>query len=110
MLKNQTPFHSYSVLGTETEDVLEAHFNILDEYQLGKYKKLYKTNKDFAIAHEYICLNTEDFQYTIASSSSDYNQFHVHLRQGGGANWLSLVCRHARDDGVKINLSGMGGG
>jgi asparagine synthetase B (glutamine-hydrolysing) len=56
----------------------------------------------------HINLNTEEFKYTIHSSSSDYNEYDRSLIYDSGSRGLSLICDQARSEGFKIYLSGSG--
>ena len=50
----------------------------------------------------------EPFKNTIHSSSSDYNEYHMNIKDDHGAGSLVAVCSLAKKDDRKIYLSGSG--
>jgi len=99
--RHSIDYHSYTVIGREPQ-------GIIDQRVRENYTLIQPTPELFTQAHKYILDNVESYNYTISSSTSDYNEFHLDLRQDGGSNGLSIVCNRARSAGKKIYLSGMG--
>lgn len=94
-------YHAFTVVGKERMDIVEQRKRAHHTY-------IYPNQEIYSRAHQYIIDNVENFKYTICSSSSDYNEFHLALYDDSGSNGLSMVCEHAIDAGIKIYLSGMG--
>lgn len=94
-------YHSYTIIGREPQ-------HIIDQRIRKNYSLILPTPELVDCAHRYIQTNVEPFRYTISSSSSDYNEYHLDLRQDGGSNGLSIICNRARLLDKKIYLSGMG--
>jgi asparagine synthetase B (glutamine-hydrolysing) len=107
LLEAGIPFEAYSVLGTESDEVLEKRFSLIEKSRISSYLKLRKTWWQHKINHRYVRKNTDPFQYTIRSSSSNYTEC-IPLANDGGSIWLSHVCRQGRRNGRRIYLSGMG--
>lgn len=106
LLKQKVKFSSYSILGSENMDVLhkrQLHLKNSNVY----FTNTNKSTELYDIHHEYIVKNTEEFLYTISSSSSDYKE-HIKLTDDGGSNWFSIVCTQAKKDNCKIGLSSVG--
>ncbi len=108
LIRQSVPFKAYSVTGTENDEILQQRFKILDEHSFASYDTIPKVNETWNRNHEFISKHTENFKYTISSSSSDYNEFHLNLIDDIGSNWLSAVCEMAKSDGRKVYLSGGG--
>ncbi len=106
LLKQNKNFTTYTVLGTENENVLEARFKMMSGNVT--VNRLTKKPDEIKIAHDFICKNTEPFKFVTYSSSSEYNEFYLNLVDDNGANHLSHVCSKAIEDGNKIFLSGQG--
>ena len=51
---------------------------------------------------------TEQFNYTIRCSNSNYNEYDRRLIDDKAASWMSLVCNTAKEDGNRLYLTGMG--
>lgn len=94
-------YHSYTIIGREPQ-------NVIDKRIRKNYSLITATPELFDRAHKYIQQNVEPFRYTISSSSSDYNERYLDLRDDSGSNGLSIICDKARANGKKIYLSGMG--
>lgn len=94
-------YHSYTVMGRESQKVIKQRVR-------KSYDIIVTTQELYDAAHDYIMKNVEPFKYTISSSSSDYNEFYLDLRDDNGSNGLSLICGLAKQNGKKIYLSGMG--
>ena len=99
--KQKVDYTAYTVVGKEILEVVEHRKRSSHVYIDPHADRLNQ-------AHEYIMQTVEPFPYTISSSSSDYNEFWLDLRDDSGSNGLSMVCAQARKDGCKIYLSGMG--
>lgn len=100
-------FKSYIVRGTENEDILMKRIKLLA--QKGKdFDVLYKGDAIIPQTINHIKANTEEFKYTINSSSSDYNEYWLSLTDDGGSRFLSYICYKAKMDGYKILMSGTG--
>lgn len=107
LLKQNKPFKVYSILGTENENIMSQRLKILDENNID-YSILKKTDPELQNTIEYIKNNTEEFKYTISSSSSDYNERHLSLTDDGGSRHLSYISSLASKEGNKVLLSGGG--
>lgn len=105
LLNQNTPFKSYTVIGTENETTLKQRFNKL---KTNPFQTLTKSSHEILIAHNHIEDNTEPFKFVTYSNSSDYNEYWLSLIDDNGANHLSHVCKHAVADKRKILLSGQG--
>lgn len=107
LTKQNVNFKSYIVKGTENEDILNKRIKFLLSNNKN-YDVLYKTDSKLAQTVNYVKQNTEEFKYTISSSSSDYNEYWLSLSDDGGSRFMSLICNKARQDGYKIVMSGTG--
>jgi asparagine synthetase B (glutamine-hydrolysing) len=107
MIKQNVDFKSYILRGTENEEILTERISILKSLDK-KYKILDKTDSKLSETIQYIKKNTEEFKYTISSSSSNYNEFHLSLTDDGGSRHLSYICDTASNEGYKILISGCG--
>jgi asparagine synthetase B (glutamine-hydrolysing) len=105
LLNQNVVFKTYSVIGNENQKILDARISLLKN---NEHKFLTKNQDEVIIAYEYIKKSTEPFKYLTYSKSSDYNEFWLSLIDDNGAKHLSHVCRHAKEDGKKILLSGQG--
>lgn len=99
--KQKINYHTYSVIGKEDMDVLNARVRDNSTF-------LFRDSESLNRAHQYIVDNVEFYKYTISSSSSDYNEYHLSLQDDSGSNGLSMVCEKAKKDNIKIYLSGCG--
>ena len=106
LIKQNIPFTTYTVMGTENENVLNQRFALMN----GNVQniKLTKNSDEISIAHKFIESNTEPFKFVTYSNTSDYNEYWLSLIDDNGANHLSHVCSKAIQDGKKIFLSGQG--
>ena len=93
----------YSVIGSENMEVLNKRWKMLSNI-----KTINITPGHRQEAIRYIKNKTEDYKYTISSSSSDYNEYYLSLTDDNGSGSLSVVCNEAKHDGYKIFLSGSG--
>jgi asparagine synthetase B (glutamine-hydrolysing) len=105
LLNQHVKFKSYSVIGSENQRVLQDRFSKLDK---NEYQLLTKYPDEIKIAHDYIKLYTEHFQFVTYSNSSDYNEYWLSLIDDNGAKHLSHLCSYAIKDRKKILLSGQG--
>lgn len=106
LLKQNKKFNTYSVLGNENEIVLNERIKLLEKNNI-IYKTINKSNELFEVNNQYINKFTEEFIYTINSSSSTYKE-HIKLTEDGGANYFSAVCSLAKKDKNLICLSSVG--
>jgi asparagine synthetase B (glutamine-hydrolysing) len=97
--KQQIPYHSYTIPGKEYIDIIAQR--IRNNYAFINPENRYQ-------AHQYIKENVEKFNYTICSSTSDYHEFDLDLRDDNGSVGLSMICHEAKNRNQKIYLSGMG--
>jgi asparagine synthetase B (glutamine-hydrolysing) len=107
LLKQNSNFKSYSVMGTENHDILSFRIDLLQK-QNKPFEILYKSDPLIDRAIEHIKTKTENFKYTISSSSSDYNEFDLSLVDDNGSRYFSLICDYASREAYKIALSGQG--
>lgn len=106
LISQGAPFKSYSVRGDENNDVIDQRKRIIESFGC-PHQDLFKSDENYFNSHDYILKNTELFNYSIYSDYGDYRQ-DMMLTDDSGSNWLSLVCKHARQDGYKVCLSGAG--
>jgi len=107
LINQKVKFKTFTLRGTENEDVILKRIIKMHEEKI-EYKLLNKSDTELIDTIKYIKENTEEFKYTICSSSSPYNEFHLSLTDDGGSKHLSYICKKAREDGFKIMLSGVG--
>jgi asparagine synthase (glutamine-hydrolysing) len=100
------PYHAYSVLGKEREDVLQARGAAMRGGAVHRCITPDETRR--ARARRYIDANVERLFYKTYSAKGDYNEFNLALHDDSGATGLSMVCEQARADGCKVYLSGQG--
>ena len=94
-------YHAFTVDGREPRHIVDQRIRQHHTY-------IQPTAELYRVAHDYIEMAAEPFQYTISSSSSAYNEYHVRLHDDSGSNGLSMVCAYARANDIKIYLSGQG--
>ena len=100
------PFKSISLLGGENNNILTS--------RISKRKKdaecinFQRTPQLYAQSNRFIKKMTEDYRYTIHSSSSGYNEYNTMLVNDAGSNNMATVCKKAKDYNCKICLSGSG--
>jgi len=92
-------YKAYTVTGSEDTAITDQRIRANHQYI---------DRSGWNDAHNFIAERTESYQYTISSSSSDYNERHRMLIDDGGSNGLSIVCQQASKEGIKIYLSGSG--
>jgi asparagine synthase (glutamine-hydrolysing) len=106
LLKNKSNFYSFSLLGSENEQIVLKRLDLKTENSA--CYKLYKEDSVYNFSHMTIKNRTEPFYYTIHSSSSDYNEYNTLLIDDGGSNNFASICRAAKKYECKICLSGSG--
>lgn len=106
LLKNKTNFYSFSLLGSENEQIVLKRLDLKTENST--CYRLYKEDSVYNFSHMTIKNRTEPFYYTIHSSSSDYNEYNTLLTSDGGSNNFATICRAAKKYECKICLSGSG--
>lgn len=106
LAKQGVDFFAYSTIGRENTKVLEKRHALLGENSRGFIIK--GTQADYEVAHHAIEEMVEDFKYEIYSTSSDYNEFGLSVKNDNGANGLSFICSLAKRDGRRIYMSGQG--
>jgi asparagine synthetase B (glutamine-hydrolysing) len=94
-------YKAYSVSGSEDTNTLNQRIRQHHQY-------LDRNTPEWESSFRHIILNTEEFKYTIHSSTSDYNEYHRSLTHDSGSRGLALICDQARREGFKIYLSGSG--
>lgn len=107
LIKQKKYFKVYSILGTENENIMSERLKILDKNNID-YSLLRKSDPELQNTIQYIKNNTEEFKYTICSSSSDYNEWNLSLTDDGGSRHLSYISSLASKEGNKVLLSGGG--
>jgi len=107
LMKQGVIFKSFILRGTENEEIIRERIKILESKNLN-YSILHKNDSGLYDAIKYIKQNTEEFKYTISSSSSNYNEFNLSLTDDGGSRHLSYICDEAKKEGFKILISGSG--
>lgn len=107
LINQNIKFKTYTLRGTENEQVLLQRILLLNNKDV-EYTILSKQDEELQNTIKYIKKNTEEFKYTICSSSSNYNEFHLSLTDDGGSRHLSYICSESRKEGYKIMLSGVG--
>ena len=107
LMREKTNFKAYLVCGTEDEEVLLSRLRLMVPNGV-QIQLLSKADQSILHSTLHIKANTEEFKYTIHSSSSDYNEYGLSLTDDGGSRYFSYICQCARKDGFKILLSGTG--
>jgi asparagine synthetase B (glutamine-hydrolysing) len=106
LLKQNIKFHSFSLLGSENEQIVMDRLTLKNENST--CYRLYKEDFMYNFSNTIIKNRTEPFYYTIHSSSSDYNEYNTLLVNDNGSNNFASVCRAAKKYDCKICLSGSG--
>ena len=107
LLKNNSKFKAYTVMGSENLDVITQR-NYLMQSSGNDHDLLNFTQPLRSIAHQHIENKVEEFKYTIRSMSSDYNEYWLSLKDDNGSNGLSYISSLAKRDNNKIYISGQG--
>lgn len=108
LLNQNVPHKAYSITGCENRDVLSRRHAMItgnssfEEFTIDEYGQ---GRRDLT---QYLIDNVEPFKNTIHSSSSDYNEYHMDIKDDHGGGSLVAVCSFAKRDGRKIYLSGSG--
>ena len=105
LIKQNKEFKAYSVIGDEDEHLIALRVDRFKENMYHQY--LQKTDETYKKANNYIKQNTEPFTYSNSSDFTGWQEF-ISLTEDSGSNWYSWVCKHAKEDGYKVCLSGSG--
>ncbi len=104
ILKQKVNIKTYTIVGTA-----ENIGHLQKRWKLINNKKSLEWNDDIQEdMQDYITKNIEQYLYKIHSTQRAYNEFDIKLMDDSGAYKLAWLCRHAKEDGKKIGLSGMG--
>lgn len=106
LTKREHPFTAFSMVGSENEKVLYDRIALANKN--ADCYIIEKNSEDYYTSHNIISTNTEPFNYTIYSGTSDYNEYTTLLINDGGSNNFATICRAAKLQGCKICLSGTG--
>ena len=107
LLNQNVDFHAYSIIGKENQEVLKARHELMNNNKSKAF--LFGANYgDYQACQNHLQTNVEDFKYRISSSSSDYNEYSLSVRNDGGSNGLTFVCSKAKENNRKIYISGQG--
>ena len=114
LLKYNIPFKAYSVLGAcdpriihENNAIINSRHLMISKSKTAEVETLWKKTELYNAHRDLVQRGTEEFIYTIESSSSNYKERRK-LIDDRASSWLSLVCTHAINDGRKLYLSGLG--
>jgi|TARA_A100001011_G_scaffold328881_1_gene353870 asparagine synthetase B (glutamine-hydrolysing) len=102
------PYKAYSITGSENMPVLSGRHALIgdeSEYELFTIDEYGPGRQSLT---KYLIDNVEPFKNTIHSSSSDYNEYGMDIKDDHGAGSLVAVCTMAKRDDRKIYLSGSG--
>jgi asparagine synthase (glutamine-hydrolysing) len=99
LIENKHSFYSYSLIGTENEDIIDKRLNLKSNNCISM--KIPKNNGDYIFSNMLIKKNTEPFNYTIPNDK-------IKLVDDGGSNNFATICRKAKKNNCKICLSGTG--
>ena len=80
---------------------------MITQSEKADFETLWKKTELYNAHRDLVQRGTEEFIYTIESSSSNYKERRK-LIDDRASSWLSLVCTHAINDGRKLYLSGLG--
>lgn len=104
MKKQNVSFNTYTLSGTENQNILEQRFSKLGQIS----KVLPKSPQVLAEGKKYINEIVEEFMYQTSCARSNYNEFNLRLHDDNGSSGLSVICSLAKKDNKKIYLSGQG--
>ena len=114
LLKRNIPFKAYSVLGAcdpriihENTAIIDSRHDLISKSKKASYERLWKKTELYNAHRDLVQRGTEEFIYTIESSSSNYKERRKLIDDRASA-WLSLVCTHAKKENRKLYLSGLG--
>jgi|TARA_R110000796_G_C14550014_1_gene433732 asparagine synthetase B (glutamine-hydrolysing) len=112
LLNQNIPFKAYSVLTPvivhENTSIIESRQDLISSSINSSYQNFFK-DEDTRIKHRnFLEGGTEQFNYTIRCSNSNYNEYDRRLIDDKAASWMSLVCNTAKEDGNRLYLTGMG--
>lgn len=103
LIQNQTEFNSFSLLGTENENIISQRLKFKNKDHLS----LNKNDAEYLMSNILLKNKTEPFRYTIKSDSSDHTDY-ISLWDDGGSNNFATICKYAKRNKCKICLSGTG--
>lgn len=104
--KQNVDYHAYSTIGRENLSLLKKRHSLLPIRSKGIIYD--PTDDDYKRVNNFIVQNVEEFYYEHWSSSSNYNERALSVRNDHGSNGLSYVCEQAKSNNRKIYLSGQG--
>lgn len=104
--KQGVDYIAYSVVGREKLNILKKRHKLIKSPSKGYI--INATYDDYDSAHHKIVECVEELKYEIYSSSSNYNEYDLALKDDNGANALSFICSLAEKDERKIYISGQG--
>jgi asparagine synthetase B (glutamine-hydrolysing) len=108
LLGSGTSFSSFTHLGREDQKILRDRKKLMSACKNIDIN-FYRTNfYQRARAQKEIASNVPVFNYTIYSSTSDYNEFDLDLSSDNGAIQFYLLCEKAAAKSLRISLSGIG--
>ena len=108
LIEQNVEFKAYTVNGnTENLNILSERHKLINNSENTSLENLYKSNEIREIHRNQIKSGTEEFKWTIESSSTDYKERAL-LWDDRGSAWMSLVCNAAKQDNRKVYLSGIG--
>ena len=107
LINQKVDFHAYSLIGKENENVLHARHQLINN-GISKAFLFRATNDDYHTCQYHLYNNVEDFKYKISSSSSNYNEHSLSVRNDGGSNGLAFISSKAKTNDRKIYISGQG--
>ncbi len=103
LLKQNVKFKSYTNTGSENMVVLNKRLAMV------KDKTVFTFNDDLKIQmQKYIRENVEPYKYVIHSSTSNYNEYNLSIEDDNGSPKQCYICKLAKADKKKIELSGNG--
>lgn len=99
LLKQKVDFKSYSIVGQEDEEVLMERAKLVPHGS----EIIDMDYSEYSLAKFHLKLFTEEFRYPI-----NENYKTNLLSDDSGAIGLSAICKRAKEEGIKIYLSGQG--
>lgn len=107
LLNQKVDFHAYSLKGRENLEVLSQRHELINK-GTGKAFLYAADQRDYEKCQIHLKSNVEEFFYKISSSSSNYNEFTLSVRNDNGSNGLTYICQKAKENNRKIYISGQG--
>ena len=105
LIKNNTPFYSYTVYGNENENIINQRLKITNHFH--KHVKLTYNPSIQKVYKKYIISHSEPYRFEIENSSKTYTENKL-LSEDDGAISLARICQFSKKDKCKIFLSGIG--